>query len=144
LGILRHDQLLLEYLVRKTLIIAALCTVLGVLVGTGVSRAVSQRHQQTHAVMWLMTAHLQQLKSGVQTHACQTAAAGLDSLRYLQGEISRVFADIPQEDGKFRARTDALAAALKTDPNAESSCDALSRQLKAVNEACDACHREFR
>jgi hypothetical protein len=130
--------------VARILFFALLSAVLGALVATGISRAVAQRHQQTHAVMWLMGAHLWQLELDVRAHACQNSAADLDTLRFLQREMPRVFADSLQQDSQFRARSEALVTALQNDPRAALGCGEVSRQVKALNQACEACHREFR
>jgi hypothetical protein len=124
----------------RTLVLAALCTVLGAFIGTGVTRMLAQRHQHTHAVMWLAQYHLQQLDAArtTQPGSCLAVGRDVDSLRQLQRELVWAFPLAYRQDQVFRQRADALSAAL------HSTCRTTAALAKAVSEACDDCHREYR
>jgi hypothetical protein len=133
---------------RRTLVVAGLCTAMGIFVGVGVTRALAQRHQQTHAVMWLSQFHLRQLTGATQRASCQNSTRDIDSLRHLQQELVAAFPSVYRDDAEFRTRADALASALAlgTAPVAlpGTDCAAVATRLKAVLAACDDCHREYR
>ena len=125
---------------NRTLVLAALCAVLGAFIGIGVTRMLAQRHQHTHAVMWLAEYHLQQLSAATTApgSSCQGVARDIDSLRQLQRELVWAFPLAYQQDQEFRQRADALGKALN------SNCSTTAALVKAVSEACDNCHREYR
>lgn len=129
---------------NRTVVVAVLCAIVGGLVGSGISRAVAQRHQHTHAVMWLAQIHLTRLDLAAQARSCQSLDLELESLRYLRGELVRAFPLVYQQDGEFRRRADALASALRAGTTGDADCSAAMRQAKPIREACDACHREYR
>ena len=125
---------------NRTLVLAALCVVLGAFIGIGFTRMMARGHQHTHAVMWLAEYHLQQLSAATKTpgDSCQGAARDVDSLRQLQHELVWAFPLAYQQDQEFRGRADALSTALN------ANCSAVAALAKAVSEACDNCHREYR
>ena len=128
----------------RTVVLAGLCGVMGGLVGSGITRAVAQRHQHTHAVMWLAQFHLQRMQADRLTPSCQSVSGELDSLRHLQEELVQAFPLPYQQDTEFRSRADALGSALREGTVASSDCKVVAKQIKRIDAACDACHREYR
>ena len=120
--------------------LAALCVVLGAFIGIGFTRVMAQRHQHTHAVMWLAEYHLRQLNAATTTpgSTCLVVTRDIDSLRQLQHELVWAFPLAYQQDQEFRGRADALGTALN------ANCSTTAALVKAVSEACDNCHREYR
>jgi cytochrome c556 len=128
---------------RRLIIVAALFTVLGGVVGAGIFRSMAQREQLPHAVMWLMGNHFKNLKAAVKTGTCQSEAGDWQGVRFLQGEIPQAFAKLHQENSDFRLRAAALNTALEANQSAAADCAALDHKVKAVGEACEACHKKF-
>jgi hypothetical protein len=128
----------------RTVILAGLCAIVGGFVGSGITRAVAQRHQHTHAVMWLAQFHLQRLQAERPSPPCQSVGNEFTSLRHLQGEIALAFPLPYLQDTEFRSRTDALASALRDSAAAGGDCVAAAKQVKQIEAACDDCHREYR
>jgi hypothetical protein len=116
---------------------------LGGFVGNAVTRAMAQRHQHTHAVMWLADFHLRRLQAPGVGSSCQGAAGEITSLRFLQGELPQAFPLLYVQDAEFRTRAEALGIALKDD-SAGGDCAAVAKQMKRIEAACDECHREYR
>lgn len=128
----------------RTLVLAVLCAVLGAFVGSSITSAVAQRHQHTHAVMWLAQFHLQRLRTAGPAPSCQSMRGELTSLRQLQGELVQAFPALYQQDATFRSRADALGTALQEGTAAGAECVAPAEQLKKIEAACDDCHRDYR
>jgi hypothetical protein len=125
---------------NRTLALAALCVAFGAFIGIGVTRMLARRHQHTHAVMWLAEYHLQQLRAATTAPggSCPGVVRDIDSLRHLQQELVWAFPLANQQDQEFRQRADALGMALN------ANCGTTAALVKAVSEACDNCHREYR
>jgi hypothetical protein len=128
----------------RTVVLAGLCTVVGGFMGSGITRAVAQRHQHTHAVMWLAQFHLQRMQADRLTPSCQSVSGELENLRHLQGELVQAFPLPYLQDTEFRLRADALGSALREDIAAGGDCTAVVKQIKRIDAACDACHRQYR
>ena len=127
---------------------ALLLVILGLVVGAmGATFALSALHQGTpfhKGVMAVMQHHIGALRANVRAKQCDAkgSAAHLTRVREAAGDISEAFPDM---DAPFataaarlvRATGDALASAPAT-------CEALVTALKPVDEACKACHQQYR
>ncbi|PPU04038.1 hypothetical protein [Xanthomonas arboricola] len=128
----------------------AFLLVLGILIGlvctVMVARVLqARRNPVPDSLMQVMAYQLRALQPDAAV-GCNPARqrARLQSLRLLADELEPAFPDIG-EDRRFGEHASALRAVLdqaqRTPP---ADCAALAALRSRINEACEACHRDFR
>lgn len=110
-------------------------------------RALQARHAQPRALMTLIEQQQRRLQSEAGSETCngQMLATRLTTLRTLSGLIDETFAG--SHDALFVRYRQSLDAAVN-DAHAQAAssdaCAALHERLARIEDACDACHRDFR
>ncbi|CBA15648.1 conserved hypothetical protein [Xanthomonas albilineans GPE PC73] len=123
----------------------------GILIGLAVTvmgLRVMQARQDLfpRSLMQVMGRQLALLERARALHHCNApdTQVPLRTLRLLGGELDTAFPEL-NDDSRFREHADALRAqvdmALATPP---ADCTALAQARQAIDEQCDACHRDFR
>ena len=128
----------------KTIIIAVLCLLLGGFVANSIARYTAQQHQHTRSVMGLAQFHLAQFSAAARDGQCSSGNQERERLGSVYLELLQAFPLAYAQDSEFHARADALQTALQSSAGAAGSCAGALAQEKAIREACDACHREYR
>ncbi|MBB3779364.1 cytochrome c556 [Xanthomonas arboricola] len=128
----------------------AFLLVLGILIGLVATVMVARVLQATRnpvpdSLMQVMAYQLRALQSDANASCDATRQrARLQSLRLLADELEPAFPDIG-EDRRFGEHASALRTVLdqarRTPP---ADCAALAAVRTQINDACEACHRDFR
>ena len=125
-----------------------LLVLLGLVVGAmGATFALSALRQGTpfhRGVMAVMQYHLGVLRANVRAKQCDAKASvgRLSRMRDLAGDMREAF---PGMDQPFYEAADRLRGALDGAAAAvPATCDALTRALAPVGDACQSCHRQYR
>lgn len=122
------------------LVIGAVATVMAL-------RAINARKDHFHeAVMHVQQWHVKQLKANVQQNRCGATDTlpHLQALRMLANDVEPAFPEL-RDDQRFVQHASqlraALDSALATPP---MNCPGVTAIAGKVNEACKACHQDFR
>ncbi|MBB6337318.1 hypothetical protein FHR59_001528 [Xanthomonas arboricola] len=128
----------------------AFLLVLGILIGLVCTVIVARvlqarRNPVPDSLMQVMAYQLRALQPDADGGCNQARQrARLQSLRLLAGELEPAFPDIG-EDRRFEEHASALRTVLdqarRTPP---ADCAALAAVRTQINDACEACHRDFR
>ena len=125
-----------------------LLVLLGLVVGAmGATFALSALRQGTpfhRGVMAVMQYHLGALRANVRAKQCdgKGALSRLSRMRTMAGDIHEAF---PGMDRPFYEAADRLGKALDgAAASAPATCEALTRALAPVDDACQSCHRQYR
>src|SRR5665213_1044426 len=127
----------------KWIMVAVLCLMLGAFLGNGVARMTAQRHQHTRAVMGLAQFHLDRLAAAAKGGACPDFNQQREYLLRVYGELLQAFPLAYAQDAQFHTRADALRDALQTPAGAAQTCANALADVKTIDDACEACHREY-
>jgi cytochrome c556 len=128
----------------RALLLLLLGLAVGAIAASFAGNALRQRDTYPRAVMDLMQHHIGTLGGSIRARQCD-ASASIGHLQRLQSaatEIGQAFPDADQAfyDGAAKLET-ALRGAVQAAP---AGCPALQAALKPVDEACEACHRQYR
>lgn len=126
----------------KTLLFALALLLLGALAGNEVAHFAAARHQPARAVMLLAKFHLDRLSAAVKSGQCGSVPRERDRLLGIHDEIAAAFPQAYAGDAQFRSRADGLRDALRPDPAVAGDCS--SAVVQKVDDACEACHRDYR
>lgn len=118
--------------------IAVVFLLFGVVAGSTVSRHFARQHQHPRAVMSLLQFHVDRFQAAVRSNDCAAGAREVQALQFLAGEIAPAFPLADAQDRTFHDYAQRLHALTP------SACTQLTQMLKRVNDACDACHRDYR
>ena len=127
---------------KKLIVVGVIGLLIGGAVGTNASRYFARQHANTTAVMVLLQAHQQGWERAVQGHDCGNATRELQALQFLAGEIAVALPLADAQDSVFHQHIEKIRAVLSLPSLMQ--CAASINEIKQVNEACDACHREYR
>jgi hypothetical protein len=128
----------------KGVLFAALCLLLGVFLGDGIARYNAQRHQHTRSVMGLAQYHLNRLAAAARAGRCQDFNQERERLSWVYEELLQAFPLAYAQDTEFHARAEALRSAVQAGNGDAGHCLSATADEKAIHDACDACHREYR
>lgn len=98
------------------------------------------------AAMHMMQAHAGSLKDNVQQNRCSATDTlpHLLALRMVSNDIEPAFPKL-SDDPRFTTAAGALRAKLDAAlANPPLNCPGVGTALKAIGEACDGCHQDFR
>lgn len=131
----------------KYLFLFLLGLVIGVMATVMALRAINARKDHFHdSVMHVQQWHQGQLKSNVKQNRCAATDTlpHLQALRTMSNDLEPAFPDLRDDDrfvqhaSKLRATLDASLAAPPL------SCAGVSTTAGTIDEACKACHQDFR
>jgi cytochrome c556 len=128
----------------RALLLLLLGLAVGAIAASFAGNALRQRDAYPRAVMDLMQHHIGTMGGAIRARQCD-ANASLGHLQRMQTfatEIGPAFPDVDQpfHDAAAKLET-ALRGAVQAAP---ADCPALQAALKPVDEACEACHRQYR
>lgn len=127
---------------------SAILVVIGLMMGfLGSSftlNALSKRHAFPRGVMIVLSHHHRALKQELAKPACDPARAQsqLDAMALLGTDIDPAFG--ATDDAIFSRYAGDLRTAVQRSRDAVAQCPALAERMKAIGEACNACHRDYR
>jgi cytochrome c' len=127
----------------KYILFAVALLLLGALLGNSAARYVQRQHQHTRAVMTLAQFHLDRLTAAAQSGQCASFGFERERLLRVYDELTQAFPRSLEQDQEFRKDADALRSAL-AETAAGNGCAAAAASAKAVRDACDDCHHEYR
>ena len=128
----------------RALLLLVLGLILGAMGATLAVNALRQRDAYPRSVMTVMAHHAGALHLALRARQCDAAASAthLGRMQVMTAEILPAFpgVDPPFRDGvdKLRQSIDTAVAAAPRD------CPAMQQALKPIDDACDACHRQYR
>ena len=128
----------------KTILFAAALLLLGAIAGNGIARYSAAQHQHTRAVMALAHFHLDRLSAAAQAGQCSAFVEERERLFRVYGELILAFPKTYAQDAEFHKRAEALRDAVHPDLAASSECGTAVADAKKIDDACDACHQEYR
>jgi hypothetical protein len=128
----------------KWIIGAVLCLMLGAFLGNSLAHMTAQRHQHTRAVMGLAQFHFDRLRAASTNGECPAFNQQRDYLLAVYGELLQAFPLAYAQDAEFHSRADALRDALQPPVGAARSCANAAADVKKIDDACEACHRDYR
>lgn len=121
--------------------------VIGIVATVMAIRAIEARKDHFHeGVMHVQQWHLGQLKANFEQNRCSATDTlpHLQALRTMANDLEPAFPDL-RDDQRFVQHASqlraALDAALATPP---LNCPGVSASTGKINEACKACHQDFR
>jgi len=126
----------------KTLLFAAALLLSGAFAGNEVARFAAARHQPARAVMLLAKFHLDRLSAAVKSGQCGTVPQERERLLEIYKEIPAAFPMTYAQDARFRSRADDLRNAVHAELQMSGDCS--SAGVKDIDDACEACHRDYR
>jgi hypothetical protein len=126
----------------KTLLFAVALLLLGALAGNEVAHYAAARHQPARAVMLLAQFHFDRLAAAVKSGQCGAVLQERERLLGICNEIPAAFPKTYGEDAEFRKRADSLREAVRWEPALVGDCN--SAAAKKIDDACVACHRDYR
>jgi hypothetical protein len=128
----------------KWIMVAVLCLMLGAFLGNSVARMTAQRHRHTRAVMGLAAFHLDRLAAAARSGECPAFNQQRDYLLAVYGELLQAFPLAYAQDAEFHTRADTLRDAIQTPAGDTRNCANGAADVKKIDDACEACHREYR
>ncbi len=131
----------------KYLVAAVLGLLVGALLAFQVANALSRRHAFGRAVMLTQRHHFADLREALDTPNCPNAASlpALQRLAAVTPDTLPAFADDLGKNPGFGLRQQALGAALgKALASPPNDCTALNAVVREIDDACEACHHEYR
>ena len=126
------------------LVIAVLCLLLGGLVGSTVAHQYAQRHRHARAVMWLAQVHLDRMSAAARAGQCQDFESERLRLGVVQEELLLAFPLAYRQEADFRKQADAFAGAVRDARTQSGACTGAVGRIKPIQDACKACHRDYR
>jgi cytochrome c556 len=128
----------------KSILFAAAFLLMGALAGNALTRFSAAQHQHTRAVMTLAQFHFDRLSNAAKAGQCSTFVEERERLFRIYGELLEAFPKAYAQDAEFHKRADALRAAVHPDLGATGECSTAVADAKKIDQACDACHQEYR
>ena len=126
----------------KTLLFVVALLLFGAFAGNEVAHFAAARHQPARAVMLLARFHLDRLSAAVKSGQCGAVPQERELLLGMYNEIPAAFPKSYAQDSQFRIRADSLRDAVHSEPPNGSDCSAAA--VKKIDDACEACHRDYR
>jgi cytochrome c556 len=128
----------------RSLLLLVLGLILGAMGATMVVNMLRQRDAYPRSVMTVMGHHAAALHLALRARQCD-AAPSATHLARMQAMTEEILPAFPDMDAPFRDGVDklrqAIGAAMTAAPR---DCPALQQALKPIDDACDACHRQYR
>lgn len=130
----------------QALILVLIGLFVGSLTSFVLAGALQQRHAVPKATMTLMQYHYNQARRTAQANACDAEAAArhLQRLRELAQDSSAIFAVIGFGGAGFDRRRDVFVGEIDKGLAEGAQCAPISRALKHIGDACEACHHNVR
>lgn len=128
----------------KTILFAAALLLLGALAGNGAARYSAAQHRHTRAVMTLAQFHFDRLSAAAKAGQCSAFVEERERLFRIYGELVLAFPKTYAQDQEFHKRAEGLRDAVHPDLAATGECSAAAADVKKIDDACDACHQEYR
>ena len=129
---------------KSRLVIAVLCLLLGGIMGSMVAHQYAQRHPHARAVMWLAQVHLDRMSAAARAGQCQDFESERLRLGVVQEELRLAFPLAYRQEADFRKQADAFAAAVRDARAPSNACNGAEALTKPIQDACKACHRDYR
>jgi len=126
----------------KTILFAVALLLLGALAGNEVARYAAGRHQPARSVMRLAQFHFDRLSTIVKSGQCKDLPVQRERLVGIYSEILEAFPLAYAQDPEFRKRADGLRDILRSQQSDAAGCT--SEGIKQIDDACEACHRDYR
>jgi len=127
----------------RTILFAAALLLIGGVLGNGIARYSARQHQHTRAVMALAQFHLDRLAQAARAGQCPDFGQERERLSRVYDELLQAFPLTLAQDPEFRKRADALRDAVQG-PTPMHDCSNAHADAKAIGDACEECHREYR
>lgn len=128
----------------KTILFAVALLLLGGVAGNGIARHNAAQHQHTRAVMALAQFHFDRLSAAAKSGACSDFVDERERLFRLYAELLQAFPKTYAQDAEFHKRAEELRSAVHPDLAATGECSNAAADAKKIDQACDACHQEYR
>lgn len=128
----------------KIILFAAALLLMGAVAGNGITRYSAARHQHTRAVMALAQFHFDRLSAAAKSGQCSAFVEERERLFRVYGELLEAFPKAYAQDAEFHKRAEALREAVHPDLAATGECSNAGADAKKIDDACDACHQEYR
>jgi hypothetical protein len=127
----------------KNLLLAFALLLLGALVGNEAARYANTRHQPARAVMQLLQFHFNRLSAAGHSGQCKVFLEERERMFAVYGDIpAAAFPLAYAQDAAFRQHAQSLRDALQPYPGDGGECD--DAASKRIDDACEACHRDYR
>jgi cytochrome c556 len=128
----------------KAILFAAALLLLGGVAGNGIARYSAAQHRHTRAVMTLAAFHFDRLDAAAKAGQCTAFVEERERLFRVYSELILAFPKTYAQDAQFHKRADALRDAVHPDLAATGECSTAVADVKKIDDACDACHQEYR
>ncbi len=130
---------------KAFLVILAIGVFIGAAIGGMTANALARRHAEPRALMTLMNRSFGIARDAARDDQCSAAPArsALSHLQFLSLDIEPVVLPAGASDPVFKQYATDLRAAIAAAGKA-SDCGAQTQALSRVDDACAACHRDYR
>ena len=128
----------------KSILFTVALLLLGAVAGNGITRYFAAQHRHTRAVMALAQFHFDRLSAAAKAGQCSTFVEERERLFRVYAELLDAFPKTYAQDAEFHKRAEAFRDAVHPDLAATGECSSASVDAKKIDDACDACHQEYR
>jgi cytochrome c556 len=128
----------------KTILFAVALLLLGGAAGNSIARYSAAQHQHTRAVMALAQFHFERLSAAAKSGVCSDFVEERERLFRVYAELLEAFPKTYAQDAEFRRRAEAFRDAVHPDLAATGECGSAAADARKIDQACDACHQEYR
>ena len=116
----------------------------GATADNGLTRYLTAPHRHARAVMTLAQFHFDRLATAAKSGQCAEFVEQRERLFRVYAEMLDAFPKTYAQDPEFHKRAEAFRAAVHPDLAAVGECGSAAADAKHIDEACDACHQEYR